>query len=539
MGMTTTSLHVWGIGKETLAAIRGNGMVLRDNNPPWIDLLVPDPELGQALEQLAKQLTKANPEAAALLFFYFDDELFTCSLYRDGKKTAGCQSQASWGRLGRALDAIFGDDLAGKAFRYAARCTDLDEQVRLIEESVGTALLDHPEFAPRTVPRSDACLRQIKAREAALRKRKNQYILTELPAEDWPVDWQAQLGLYERIRPEWRKNDASDLLFRFGDPRFSVPRHPELAFQRVRFGCGGDTARRSLLYSFPDGRLEDRPDPEFALFGPLWITKQGDTVFLASEYETVQTPVGPRRDYVKPKVVCLGADNSLRWQFIPAGAVLFPSAFHTAPDGTITLYSCGNSYISRDAFLCRINGETGALLASRVIPAAENLEKLLPVEALNSFVYFANRDEIVVLNENLTETARWASARSILGPDQKHIVGCVLWDQYFGDQILRLYDLRTGSCREIRPEIPVYVHALLPDGRFLGVNEVQNRLTVFDPTGRVISRHKALGDGAFTRVRAEEDRILILEIRAPHTHGYVSNELFEATSFHVWRLDPA
>ena len=247
MGITTATLHLWGIGKEALAAILEYKTVLRDNNPPWLDVLMPDATDAPALEKLTKKLTKAQPEAAALLFNYFDDDLFTCALYRGGKKAAGCRSGASWAKLGKALDALFGDELAGKAFRYAARCTDLDEQVRLMEETVGTALLDTPDFEPRTVPRSNACLGEIKARETALRRRKNRCVLTELPVEDWPLDWQAQLGLYGRIRSEWRRYDASHLLYDFGDPGHSVPRHPELAFHQVTFGEGGNTVERFLL----------------------------------------------------------------------------------------------------------------------------------------------------------------------------------------------------------------------------------------------------------------------------------------------------
>ena len=541
MGLSTASLHLYGANLAQLAPLLPDSLLLREQNAPWLELLLPETAEGGGaeLEKLAKKLTKADPEAAALLFIYFDDEMFSCSLYRGGKKAAGCLSQESWAKLGKALDALFGDELAGKAFRYAARCVDLEEKVRLLEESVGAALLDCAEFEPRTVPRGDGTLRAVKAREAALKKRPNQCALTELPVEDWPVDWQAQLGLYERIRPEWRRYDAATLLFDFGADCYSVPRHPELAFHRVLFGDGGDMARRYLLYSLPDGTLEDRKEPAFEVFGPLWLTKQGDPVLLACEYETVQTPFGPRRDYGKPLVVCLGQDDSVRWSVYPAGAERSPDSFHASPEGILTLYSRGNSYTATDAQLCRIDGETGALLVSRVVPAAENLDALLPVEALKAFAYIANQKEIVLLDENLEEIRRWPCPRHVLGPQKKNIVGDTLWDQDISTRALRLYDLRTGACREITPEVPTFVRALLPDGRFLGGNERGTELTVFDATGRVISRHRAQGDGAFTKVRAEADGICILENRSPDTHGFVSDELFEQTSFHVWRLDYA
>ena len=62
-------------------------------------------------------------------------------------------------------------------------------------------------------------------------------------------------------------------------------------------------------------------------------------------------------------------------------------------------------------------------------------------------------------------------------------------------------------------------------------------MVVFDPAGTVTSQHR-LKD-AVTHVRCDGNRIFILENRSPETHGFVCEELFEATSFHVWRLDPA
>ena len=540
MGTSTATLHLRGIERDALAAVLGGETVLRDNNPPWLDVLTPNASQASALEKLAKKLTKGRPEAAALLFDYFDDDLFYCALYREGKKAAGCRSGESWAKLGKALDALFGDKLAGQAFRYAARCVELEEQVLLLEETVGTALLDHPEFEPRVVPRSDALLREIKAREAALRKRKNQCVLTELPVEEWPRDWQAQLGLYERIRSAWRNYDTSSLLYDFGLSRCSVPQHPELAFHRVIFGEGGDTAERFLLYSHADGTLLDRKLPETAVFEPLWVTGVGAFVCLAADCATVQTAFGPRKDYSGWAVLCLDPDGSLLWQHPLAEGQKFPSVCHTATDGTITIYFSGNACASRDALIDRINGETGALRCSRRVPAAENLEDLLWVDALKRFAYIANRHEIVLLDEELQESARWGCAENTgltFSAHYQYVVGPILWNQHIITRVLQRYDLRTGAMTETRPEVPVFIHAVLPDGRFLGVNEGQNRLTVFDPAGTVISRHSL--EGVLSRARWEGERVLILENRVPDTHGFIFGGLFEENPFHVWRLDSA
>ena len=76
MGMSTVTLHLRGVERETLVPALGNGAVLRDNNPPWLDVLTPDESAAPVLEKLAKNLTKAEPKAVALLFYYFDDDLF-------------------------------------------------------------------------------------------------------------------------------------------------------------------------------------------------------------------------------------------------------------------------------------------------------------------------------------------------------------------------------------------------------------------------------------------------------------------------------
>ena len=76
---------------------------------------------------------------------------------------------------------------------------------------------------------------------------------------------------------------------------------------------------------------------------------------------------------------------------------------------------------------------------------------------------------------------------------------------------------------------------VLSDGRILGVNERQNNLYVFDGNGLVAARCAV--PGKICRVVEDGGRVFVVEIRAPETHGFISDEVFDATSFHVWRLD--
>ena len=291
MGLSTASLHLYGANLAQLAPLLPDSLLLREHNAPWLTLLLPESEEGGGgtLEKLAKKLTKADPEAAALLFVYFDDEMFTCSLYWGGKKAAGCLSGESWAKLGKALDVLFGDDLAGKAFRYAARCVALEEKLRLLEESVGVALLDCPEFEPRTVPRGDGTLRAVKARESALRKRPNQCVLTELPVEGWPLEWQTVIGLYNQLRSDWIHNEAADLPFEIGTDTATVPRFPDTAFHKIPSGGSDKPQKRFLTWSHTTGALKNWTVGESNPYRPLWLAGPDALVCLASVPDTRKT----------------------------------------------------------------------------------------------------------------------------------------------------------------------------------------------------------------------------------------------------------
>lgn len=542
MGITTETLHFYGVAKETLSVLLSSQELLRENNAPWLSVL---PAAGAVhpdrlrMEKLAKQITKADNAAAALLFNYFDDELFSFRLFRNGRAVAHCGSSDSWAKFGKQLDLLFGDGQAIKASRYASRCITLKERLALLEETVGTALLDIPEAEPRTVPRNDNTLRAIKAREAALRKRPDQFVLTEIDMEDWPEDFRAQYALYTLLRPQWRQYDASELLFRFGDSSHSIPYHWQFAVHAFH-----DRARQDHLICYQLGAdtVLEQGIPAAQPCTPLWMTKQGELVYLFLHYlwmkgESDNWTCRAGRGFA----ACLGADGSVRWSFAPAlQECQILKHVHTSADGIITLcVQSGRSGDSRlAAVLYRIDGETGRLLHSRTIPAADQLETLVRVDALDGFAYASESAELVLLDDSLKETARWKGFRDSTYLRQENVVGSFVWQQGVWDRAVRRYDLRTGMMTEICPEIPVaYVLSVLPDGRILGLNDKQTLLTVFDPVGKVVARLSV--GGVLCRVRTEPERTCILEIRAPETYGFVSDELFDASSIHLWRLNPA
>ena len=134
MGTTVATLHVFGVNEGTLSQYLKKDEVVRAVNLPWlsvfsaIDRECEDPSL---LYKRARELTKALDSAWALTFFYFDDDVFECRLFRSGKCVITCQSDRSWAKFGKQLDLMFGDDRAAKALRYFTRCLSLEEKVRM------------------------------------------------------------------------------------------------------------------------------------------------------------------------------------------------------------------------------------------------------------------------------------------------------------------------------------------------------------------------------------------------------------------------
>lgn len=544
MGTTFTTLHLYGVERGDLTPLLAPGDLLREQNAPWLSVVPADGpphiETKERLEKLAKRLTKGRDKAAALVFFWFDDEWFLCECIRSGRRKTGCRSNESWVKLGKELNALFEDEAPGKAFRYASRCYGLEEQVRLLEETAGTALYDIPEEEPRRVPRGDGTLREIKARETALRKRPNQYVLTELPREEWPESVRAKRRLYEQLRPQWRHYHVDRLLYETGSTSFVIPQH----LSRLAYPYTDEAHTDHLiLYDGASGELADRSFPGSIPLAPLWRTKDGALVCLFSKIgrETV-TETSWSRSGGRQYVCCLAPDGVERWRFVPEmNKHQYLQHVFTSSAGIITLLAPAiDGQIKADTLVFQLDGETGQLLNARQVLLKDGMFRLAAVEALDAFVYDSmQKKELVLLDGELREKARWLPCGLPVVPTARSICGSVLWvDHYFTDpRAVELYDLETGGYEKLRLEIPALVMARLSDGRLLGVNEKQTLLTVFDRSGTVAARCSV--PGMLTSVWQEADRICIVEMRGPNSHGFVSPETLDAMSVHVWRLDPA
>ncbi len=544
MGMTFCTLHLFAVERDALVKKLAPGDLLREQNAPWLSLVpVYDPEHveTQRLEKLAKALTKGTPQAAALLFSYFDDERFLCSFFRDGRKQAACLSQESWAKLGKKLDELFGDTSATKAFRYAARCFDLEEQVRLLEDSVGATLYDFPEEEqPRRVSRSDRTLREVKAREAALRKRPKQFVLTEVAREEWPERLRLREALLKLLRPAWRTYQLSTLLYNMNYILFDVPgardlvSYPYIDFEQHRHSV--------LVYNSRTGEHWEPKAPPGIPDRAVWQTRQGDVALLYARILSEQVSGSSWSCSGRCSwVICLGRDGTERWRFEPEmHREQSLEHIHSSEDGVVTLFASGiNGGIVAGAKIFQIDGETGKLLRMRSIPHGNEVHHLAYSKELKRFVYCERiTKDLVLLNDELEETARWPNYKGDAFFRENNFCGRLLWEQrYYDMRSVYLHDLLDGTVRKVPLEVPVYVRSVLPDGRILGVNEKQSILTVLNGEGIVVSRCTV--PGMIQCILPEMNGVFIGELRLPKNDFVTSGALFDEAETHVWRLDQA
>ncbi len=539
MGMTFTTLNLYGAERSTVMLILLPSDQLRDQNAPWLTVVPShDTENGnlKRLEKVAKKLTKAS-DAAALLFFYFDDDMFSCTLFQRGKKSASFENSQSWAKLGKVLGERFGDDTIPKAFRLASKCSSMEEQIKLLEETVGTAFYEPQEDEPRAVVRSDATLRTIKAREAMLKKRPNLFNLTELALEDWPKELQYRQKLYYALRPEWRRYNLGFFLYQTEMNRYRVSGTDMIFYPYI---SEGDTRQSKMLLM--NGKTgENRTFDSFpgSIDRVVWVTKNRGIVMHLNRYLQTLQEIREGLPEKRFGLLCIDKDGNEQWQYQPKlDRHQSPQFVHTSKQGVITLFAGGyNGTEKADSVVYCVDGETGKLLYTRTFPYQENVHQMIYVDAMNAFLLCRRTTkELILLDETLKETQTIGGFTGSYHFTEHQLCGSILWEgDIWNQRYVSFYDLQSGKFRKTPLEVPAYVLSVLEDGRILGVNEKQNALTVFDAEGIVIARGKV--SGTLCRVISENGNILLIEVRGPDTHGYVYDALFDQTSLHVWRLD--
>lgn len=552
MGMTLTTLSLFDADAAAIAPLLAPTDLLRTQNPPWLTIVpsaAQDAEPMRRFETLAKRLTK-DTARAALLFFYFDDDQFTCTLFQGGKKSASCGSESSWARLGKQLDALFGDELASSAFRYAQRCCSLEEQVQLLEEALGAAVYDAEELPPRAVERGSAVFHAVKTREAQLRKRPNQFVLAPVAPAQWPEFYRLYSAFFAYLKPQ-AAHDASVLSALSNFKARILPGYPRLVAypysKRQReaenylllYDAAADTFR-SL------GPFEDSPG------NALWRTKGGALVVQFAHWRTVQHDDTSFNRFLEGvDVRCILPDGSELWRFtpeVPRGRTI--EHVRTAPDGTITLFVSGNGFTDTEARIWQLDGETGALVRSVRLPGEADVLRLAYAEAAGVFAYVAARKTLVLLNDALEEIRRLPYSGSVYFDADDFSSRFLL--RFTHPRTIQLMDLHSGAVETHRLELPGYPLRLLEDGRILAVTEHFASLLVFDRAGALLARCKLPPAGKlllfghsipiFAHIRdiiLDDHGIYIVEQREPNTNGFLFDGYFDHVSNQLWQLVPA
>ena len=524
MGLTTVTLHLLGVPEAELQPLLHAGDLLRTQNAPWLGVTPRDALDAKRLEKLARKLTKDNETRAAIVFFWFDDDVFHCDFYREGRRRASCLSAESWAKLGKQLNLLYGEDAPAKAFRYAGRCFDLEEQLALLEETVGTALLDDQEAEPRVVPRSDKTLRAIKAREAALRRRPNRYMLTELARPEWPEAVRAKQQLFDLARQSGKLDPEERLLFEIGsETSYVVPGRPHLIWMdRPSFL----RPQRWLIYDGKDDVLVMHEHSSDAFSSVLWQTEEGNLVCLFHRADAMRLTRG--------HVSCLRSDGTEVWRFEPAlSSEQQLQEAGVTPDGVITLRTVGLR--THESYLWQLNGETGNVLASAVFAHGARAGYFEAIHGVGVVGLDIPNGEFLVLDENLCERMRYKAADALRYFLPNQIVGTAVWGYGYHDHQFRTLDFLTGEETSCRLEVPVYPCSMLPDGRIFGTNEKGSILYVFDADGIVTARLHVPGEVRW--VWQDGAHICAIELRGVQHYGPTSVETLDAVSVHVWRLD--
>lgn len=523
MGTTFTTLNLYGTERAEVEKLLAPTDMLRDVNAPWLTVIPAYDEYPGSAKRLAAAARKLTETGgAALTFDYFDDDMFACTLYRGGKRAAVCHSFASFAKLGKQLAELLGDDAPKKAFRYAARCDDLEEQIALIEETVGTELYALQGDEPRIVPRGSATMCAIKERESRIKKRKNLYKLTEVPKEDWPDALKYRERILELLKPRWDEYDLSSLLYAPSSDKYPVPcgdglvAYPYLIDYNLGlsklFLFNGKTGETSELGPFP-----------YWILRALYKTRGGGIVLNIANQD-----LNPAYG-----LVCLDETGKELWNCLQSDKAF--QFVHTSENGVITMFKSGNA--DDDSLIKQVDGETGRIIRTRSFPSGDHVSEVVYVAAENAFALKCrSKKEIVLITEKLEDKMCFGGCESNCRFTEEKLCGSLLWEAVIPQyRSVRFFDLSNGEEHIVDLETKAIPISVVSDGRIFGVNEKGNKLTVFDSQGNAAASFGSPGD--FRSVFEYGGAVFIEEMRGPDTHGFVYKELFDETTSHILRLD--
>ena len=434
MGLTLTTLLIPGTN-PALPPLR-HGETLRTHCPGWT-IVLPGATEDHGYDALQKLARKCP--GPCLFFHYFDEDFFVLRLHVDGKRKAVLSSDVSIEKSSKVnliSPVVFGDDRAAAALKLIGKLSDLEEQLAILEETLGVSLLEDPEFEPRHVEGGSAAFDAAMTRLAALKKRKNAYRAVQLHDEEVP-------DALRDVRPSAA----------FGPPQVHMASLPTM-----------DSTSR-----------------------PLEGLVQVDVRQAACSH--------PSGDYIgcaffnqRPTMaVRMNHDGELLWAFAPEEAYALVVCPAKDADALLVL----DTLAREEGRIWLLDAGNGRVLREETLPPGRNSVPRW-IDCMGQYALYwrdGKNQGFDLLDENLTLVNR----RELLDvkaafTNPVTVQGSVFWVQdVFTHQVVS-FDLASGAAEKISLEDRAYFTGLGADGLLTGFQSGKE-LLLFDRTGRLISKH--------------------------------------------------
>ncbi len=508
MGLTFCNLYIPAACEAALEKHGAAGDVLRRGTPGWIGIL---PGEDEPFENALKRLRRIANAAGepCLLFIYSDDDDFDLSLLQ-GRKTMASVTYSIKPTKVAGFDFLLpnGNEDAKKLKKLASG--SLKEALNLLEETFGLPFYDYQPLSPRAVKRGDAAWKALLAREAALKKRRNQYNLELVPPEDWPED----IGFTYRMLSCLKQ--AGEMSRFVGGIRFD--RKNSIGPYGFVISGGWKNSKQIILrYDDRDGSLTRIPD-----------VYNAEEIISASDDGAPICMLSGVKQIGLQYVAKLCPDGTLEWLCHPNADNDAPDLHCCCvlPDGSVVAYS-------REA-IWRVSPSDGRILQSVSYPKDEQpLSTMRYCTQLGRFLTSMGQEyTLKLLDEDLRVVKVWDTGKVPFDPcgpcDQSGI-----WMTY-REPVYRL-DFQTGEIRKVRPEVSGLILNVFSDGVLASVSESSMRtLSLLSPVdGSVVFRHTF--DGCICGLTEWNGEKYALEFMGS-SMAFISLDLL--LSVRVWKLMP-
>lgn len=527
MGMAFANLHLYGVNEEDVRRVMAEGDVLRTINAPWLAVLPPEEELrsaGKRFEKTAKLLTKENPEALAIVFYYSDDDLMSLWLYMSGRMKKSIFSYQPWTYLGKLLGEKYDSELPAKAFRLVNQCLDQDEKLELMEQTIGTALYDMAWEPPRRVERSTEKMEALKLRASQARRCKNRIELFEVQKNGWPEYARTCAELAEMVTKQ-ESFLYCDLMMEPVNRRFEIPHQP---YRVAGFKWNRTRGKEMFLYNSRTKQLR-RFETETGYERVVWVTPEEEPVVFA---------FGDQSGMMN-RVLCLNADGSVKWTFAQADEDGSIYAHHVSENGILTMTVC--SIQGSCDRIWRIDLLSGRVLCEGRLPLHAGTGGLLYAELTDRWVCTdVAGNALILLDADLRETDRITFEDMPVNVNAFRTGFCryaegVLWSAYPDGGKLYGIDLRNRQLKSVELNTPrVIIDAVFPDGMMMGISSYSRHISFFDETGQLISRNSV--DGMLKAERMPDGSPCIVEVTGRGSSAEITHQVLDALKIRVRKI---